>query len=109
MKTLLAKLSGCGVAALLMSGTTALADNCEYHNFTTDEYVRGKCTSTWSSEQATETYKFKGKTVKIKELARQGVWARVLIDGKPGTRIEHDRTSFDYSTDDLKVTFGHAR
>lgn len=106
------KLRGLGVAtvaAALLSTFAggAIAQTCEYWNFRTDEMLRGKCTSTWNSATEVETWKVKGKPITIKVLDRQGVWARILLNGKPGTRYEHDRTSFSASTDDLKETFGY--
>lgn len=43
-------------------------------------------------------------TLTLTETARQGVWSTYQIDGKPGVRFEHNRTSYSYSTLALDMT-----
>lgn len=48
-----------------------------------------------------ETVRIKAVTVRIIHLSRQGQWARVTINGKPGMRYEINREQYSYATDDL--------
>lgn len=89
------------------SAGTAAAASCGYMNLMTDEMLNGKCSRSWSDATDTETWKLKGKTITLKIIDRQGQWARVLLNGKPGARYEHNRTSFSVTTDDLKETFDY--
>jgi hypothetical protein len=62
------------------------------------------CSVTYSKNsdgRLVETVQFNARTVRIVYLSRQGQWARVTINGKPGMRYEIYREEFSYSTDDL--------
>lgn len=53
----------------------------------------------------TVVYRIQGRTFKVEHTGRRnGLWSRILINGKPGMRFELYRSSFIYVTDDMSVS-----
>ena len=60
-----------------------------------DISFNGTCTQQGDVVNAGES------ALKISFTSRQGQWAKILLNGKVGTRFELDRNTFYYATDDL--------
>lgn len=59
--------------------------------------------STNAEGRSVETIQAGETRLIIEQLDRQGQWARVLINGRPGVRYEINRETYAYSTDDLRL------
>lgn len=57
------------------------------------------CSVTWTDPGAVVT--IRGRVYRVIEVARQGQWASVQINGRPGMRYELNRSEFRYSTSDV--------
>jgi hypothetical protein len=79
---------------------------CDYFNIPTGEMLTQTCSAKFVSEQGRDLTEFRiGKrVVQVVVLDRQGVWARITFNGRPGMRYEHDRETFSYSNEDLTET-----
>ena len=70
-------------------------------------FHNGRCAFTDGIDAAgnyVETLQAGGTRVVIVSQDRQGQWARVTINGRPGTRYELNRSSYAATTDDLGVS-----
>ena len=85
------------------------AVGCSYFNTETNDLQESdKCVATYSEDaegRFTETYQIDGQVVaKITHLDRQGQWAAITFNGKPGMRYEINRENYEFSPMDLSET-----
>lgn len=95
-----------GLSAL--APTQADAASCHYFNFKTKNMFNNQRCSVATvpvGPNYVQTIEIGARRFKIEILNRQGVWARINLNGKPGMRFEVDRTTFLHTTDDLEETF----
>lgn len=63
----------------------------------------GRCEVSYSQDGRMRVI-MPGRTMMWSETARQGIWSTGTLDGRPAVRFELNRTAYEYSTLDLKVT-----
>ena len=92
-------LVGClGLVVSTRATAQTLSLTCSYFRLAgggRDISFNGTCTQQGDIVNAGEF------ALKISLATRQGQWAKILLNGKVGTRFELDRNTFYYATDDL--------